>query len=171
MRLKRQGTQLVSELQMRTSLSQDIDGCRKDTTMGPKETSEKKKKLIPYYVDEHGTNCHHTTFLINNLNSRRKCWWFLRFWTVQLPKNSVLPQGELCTELSHLYSCCLLKDLHMEKPRLLIRAPCQGLCPKSGLLRTESNSIQIIEDDITKIQSKHEGNSTGLLGDLSKCLI
>lgn len=43
MRLKRQGTQLVSELQMRTSLSQDIDGCRKDTTMGPKETSGKKK--------------------------------------------------------------------------------------------------------------------------------
>lgn len=42
MRLKRQGTQLVSELQTRTSLSQDIDGCRKDTTMGPKETSGKK---------------------------------------------------------------------------------------------------------------------------------
>lgn len=49
MRLKRQGTQLVSELQMRTSLSQDIDGCRKDTTMGPKET-EREKKKTSYHI-------------------------------------------------------------------------------------------------------------------------
>lgn len=79
-------------------------------------------------------------------------------------------QGKGYTELRHQYSC-LLKALHMQKPHLLIRAPCQGLCPKPGLLRAESNSIQINEDDIAKIQSKHEDDHTGLSGDLSKCLI
>lgn len=45
MKLKRQGTQLMSELQTRTPLSHENDEHRKDTTMGPKETRRRKKQL------------------------------------------------------------------------------------------------------------------------------
>lgn len=168
MKLKRQGTQLMSELQTRTPLSRENDEHRKDTTTGPKETRGRRKYLHTILCGWTRCQLPPYNFLYKQSKLQTEVLVISEMLDCTAPKNNALTQGKVCTELRHLYSC-LLEDLHMQKPRLLIRAPCQGLCPKPGLLRAESNSIQINEDGIAKIQSKPEDGRTGLLGDLSKC--
>lgn len=149
MKLKRQGTQLMSELQTRTPLSRENDEHRKDTTTGPKETRGRRKYLHTILCGWTQCQLPPHNFLYKQSKLQMEVLVISEMLDCTAPKNNALTQGKVCTELRHLYSC-LLEDLHMQKPSLLIRAPCQGLCPKPGLLRTESNSIQLMKMALQK---------------------